>query len=97
MSIEQQQIEKYKLNEWFFDDYHDKIIKIRYSDRIETMLNGEYHNIFDAAIFYLNSSGSNQYYINGKHYKDKVEWEKDALRLSRRSKIRDIFKDETNK
>lgn len=94
MSLEQQQIEKYKLNEWFFEDYQDKMIKIRYSDRIETKLNGKYHNIFDAAILYLKNAGNNQYYINGKHFKDKVEWEKEALKLARRSKIREIFKED---
>jgi hypothetical protein len=94
MSLEQHQIEKYKLDEWFFEDYQNKIIKIRFTDRIESKFNGEYHNIFDAAILYHKNTGTNQYYINGKHYKDKVDWEKDALKLARRSKIRDIFKED---
>jgi hypothetical protein len=94
MSLEQHQIEKFKLNEWFFEDYQDKIIKIRFKDRIESKLNGEYHNIFDAAILYFKNSDINQYYINGKHFKDKIEWQAEALKLARRSKIRNIFKED---
>jgi hypothetical protein len=94
MSIEKVYIEKYKLDEWFFDDYQDKQLKIRFSDRIEYKLNGVYHNIYDAAIKFLSNSGIDQFYIHGKHFKDKVEWESEAIKLSRKSKIRNLFKEE---
>jgi len=75
------------INEWLLDTHG--IQKILFRDRFEVKKNGEYHNLSGPAIKYKN--GTEYYWINGKYFEDKIEWEKKSKQILRTKKLKKVL------
>lgn len=84
--------EELQVLEWLYDDVEKEgRVKIRFKDRIEYRLNGQYHNEFDAAIIYLDDDKNptmEEYYLYGKKYDLKTEWQQKTTIMLRKHKLK---------
>lgn len=66
----------------------DKKVKIKFKDRIEYKLNGEYHNILGPAIDF-NDDQKDQYYIRGERI-EKLDWTSTVKNIKRKIILKKI-------
>jgi hypothetical protein len=84
-------LENFYLNDvnvldWLIDE--ESIQKILFRDRFEVKKNGKYHNLTGPAIKWRN--GSENYWIDGNFFEEKVEWEKIAKIKLRKEKYKNL-------
>ena len=72
-------LEDVKILDWIEDK---DIQKILFRDRFEYKLNGEYHNLNGPAIKFRD--GTEKFWIDGKFYEDKIEWETEVKSIKRK-------------
>lgn len=88
-------IDTIKINDWLVEDLTDVRSQIIFAYKTEYYLGSQLHNEEGAAVEYFNKNNltqqENQYYLFGKRYESEKEWKIDAIKLSRKEKIKNIF------